>query len=729
MTNKSLKIQIYILLFISFINLIYYFSPETFGDNVLVISSSDIKPGLISYYFSSFFSLINYYSGIWIFFPVTLIALFYFIFFSRRKMRFDQLAPSLILLYSLSFYHLFFPLYLGEGIIYFLDTFVSIYISFLVFLSSFFLLSYILFQNKFLKALIIFSNKLSLIGLKTIRYVSKKFNKAKNESPLKIEDSKTIEKPKPIIKEITPLEPVAPIPVVRTAEIVEVENKKTIPDKKQDIHYEYETSNLVNKLSDKIERVQVAGPDRDYYEQISKAIEDKLQEFNIPTKIVNVRKGPVVDTFELELGEGVKVSKVINLSDDISMALRGTLIRLVYPLKGKTSIGIEVPRSKREFIYLDEILNSQAFNSSNMRLPVAMGKDVFGDVSVVDLASMPHMLVAGSTGAGKSVFVNTLLVSLLVKKSPKEMKLLLIDPKQLELALYSNLPHLCLPVITEAKNATVALLWAVEEMERRYSILKNLGVRNIDDFNKKIKTCDIKQIEKIREFYSEEDEDNFELPFIVIIIDEFADLILTKFGKEIETSVNRLAAKARAAGIHLVLATQRPSTDIITGVIKANFPTRVAFRVSTAIDSRVVLDQMGAEKLLGKGDMLYKFGINLDRLHSAYIDEEEISGLVETLEALPGSYNEKALKFLETGDADNGEASVSYSGSGAKDELFDEACRIVIEQGSASASMLQRRLRVGYNRAANLVEEMERAGIVGPQEGSKPRKILTKSVE
>ena len=311
------------------------------------------------------------------------------------------------------------------------------------------------------------------------------------------------------------------------------------------------------------------------------------------------------------------------------------------------------------------------------------------------------------------------------------MKLILIDPKQLELALYQDLPHLMLPVITEAKSASIALLWAVQEMERRYTILKEMGVKNIEGFNKKVKSCPKESLIRLNQYYEGQEDEGYELPYLVIIIDEFADLILTKSGKEIEDNVNRLAAKARAAGIHIVLATQRPSTDVVTGVIKANFPTRVAFRVTTATDSRVILDQLGAEKLLGKGDMLYKHGVDVMRIHSAFVEEEEIEQLVDKLSTYGTNFNSSAINFMESGgEEEHGDVTVTFGSSGLTgDTLYDQAVQVVMEQGSASASMLQRRLRVGYNRAANLIEEMERNGIVGPQQGSKPREIMTGRLE
>lgn len=484
---------------------------------------------------------------------------------------------------------------------------------------------------------------------------------------------------------------------------------------------------LVRLASHKKQDLKFSQPEDKYFHDIISKIQAKLGEFKIQGQIINVLKGPVVDTFEWELGPGEKVSRLTSIAEDLSLALSGSPIRMVYPMKGRTTVGIEVPRNPRDFIFLDEIIGSKDFANTTHQLPLAMGKDAFGEPIVVDLAAMPHMLVAGSTGAGKSVFINSVLVSLLIKKSPNQMKLILIDPKQLELALYARLPHLIMPVITEAKTATTALLWACQEMERRYSIMSEFGVRNIEGFNHKLKSAARGALDKISKFYEFSTEDTYELPYIVIIIDEFADLILTQKGKEIETHICRLAAKARAAGIHLMIATQRPSVDVITGLIKSNFPTRVSFRVTSSTDSRTILNAMGAEKLLGKGDMLYKQGVDTTRIHSAYIEELEIESLTEKLSEMSPSFNPSVMEFLENGGEEESIASVSVrdaEAGGGKDDKYDEAVRVVLEHRSASASLLQRRLGVGYNRAANLIEEMELKGVVGPAQGSKPRKVL-----
>jgi S-DNA-T family DNA segregation ATPase FtsK/SpoIIIE len=489
----------------------------------------------------------------------------------------------------------------------------------------------------------------------------------------------------------------------------------------------FESDELINCIVSKNQTNKISDPSDTYFTTIARAIEEKLKEFNISAQVINVLKGPVVDTFELELGAGVKVASINNKADDLSLALMGAPIRIVYPMKGKSTIGIEVPRNPRDVIYLDEVLKSPHFNNPSYRLPIAMGKDAYGDAAVIDLASTPHLLVAGTTGAGKSVFVNTLLVSLIIRFSPKKLRLIMIDPKQLELALYQRLPHLIMPVVTDPSIASASLLWAIDEMERRYSLLKDFGVKNIEGFNKKITGAGTDLTCKINKYYPDAEVVGFEMPYIVVVVDEFADLKLSKSGPAIENSISRLAAKARASGIHIVLATQRPSTDIITGVIKANFPTRVSFRVFTNIDSRVILDGMGAEKLLGKGDMLFKQGIDILRMHSAYVHEDEIEALVDKLATIPIQYDTGAMEFLETNgtvDTDVEGITTDGEGGGLKDEKYDDAVRCVAMHRVASASFLQRRLGVGYNRAANLIEEMERHGVVGPAQGSKPRKVL-----
>lgn len=532
------------------------------------------------------------------------------------------------------------------------------------------------------------------------------------------------------VQESVKREPVPVVSVVKKEESIDEDKKSQVifNRKKTDAEF-FESEDLIDCITRNSANTKNHDPDAGYFEKIIEALEDKFQDFKISAKVINILKGPVVDTFEVELGPGVKVSKIQGIQKDLTLALKGAPVRIVSNMKGKSTIGLEVPRNPREIIYLDEVLRSREFNESNLRLPVAMGKNAYGEPTVVDLARMPHMLVAGSTGAGKSVFINTLLVSLLIKMPPEKMKLILIDPKQLELALYHNLPHLMLPVTTESGTAGTYLLWACQEMERRYSILSDFAVRNIEGFNKKVAKASDEELMKIHKYYEGFENDGYELPYLVIIVDEFADLILTKDGKQIENSICRLAAKARAAGIHLVLATQRPSVDVITGLIKANFPTRVSFRVTSQTDSRTILNTGGAENLLGMGDMLYKHGIDMMRLHSSYVDEDEIEQLVEKLADIPVQFNEKAMEFVENGgEEEDGDVTIIPGNAGqslaAKDPKYEEAVQVAIDNRKVSASYLQRRLGIGYNRAARIIELMEERGVVGPQQGSKPRKVL-----
>lgn len=498
----------------------------------------------------------------------------------------------------------------------------------------------------------------------------------------------------------------------------EIVTKKVSSQKNRNDRTDEENKRLLSQyINETSSQLESTSPDAEYFQGIKKILEEKLAEFKILGTIINVMKGPVVDTFELELGAGVKVSRVASASEDLSLALSGAPIRIVFPLKGKSTVGIEVPRSPREIIYLTELLKSNEFLNNRLRIPLVIGKNAFGEPVVEDLAAMPHMLVAGATGAGKSVFINSVLVSLLVRLDHQKLKLILIDPKQLELSLYAKLKHLLLPVMTTPSLASCALLWATEEMERRYSLMSTTGVRNIDGYNLKVANGDV-----AGEF----------LPYIVVVVDEFADLILSKHGKDIETNICRLAAKARASGIHLILATQRPSVDVITGLIKSNFPTRVSFRVTSSIDSRTILNATGAENLLGMGDMLYKTGVETFRVHSPYIHEDEIDKIVSYLSSDLPPFDPGVMEFIEEKEQ---EISGSSGGKGnfesdlvtmaeEEDTLLGQAIEIVMQYKAASASMLQRRLKIGYNRAANLVEIMEKKGIVGPQQGAKPRRVI-----
>ena len=444
---------------------------------------------------------------------------------------------------------------------------------------------------------------------------------------------------------------------------------------------------------------------------------EKCKEFNVTGQIKHICPGPVVTTYEFKPDPGVKYSRVVSLVDDLCLALKAESIR-IDRMPGKPHVGIEVPNPRRETIFLREVIESRAFQESGSKLTIALGKTIDGLNYVADLAKMPHLLIAGTTGSGKSVGVNSLIVSILYRARPDEVKFILIDPKRLELGLYEDIPHLATPIIVDPKLASRSLKWAVAEMERRYRDLAGWGVRNIDGYNTEI----------MRRNLVKEYDDNGEpwkpLPYIVIIIDELADLMMTS-GREVEESITRLAQMARAVGIHLVLATQRPSVDVITGLIKANFPSRISFRVSSKIDSRTIIDTNGAEQLLGRGDMLFlpPGTSRLIRVHGAYIDETEIGRIVSHIKAQgPPAYDESITQSEE--DALGLETS-----SGDHDELFEEALRICVEMKRASTSVLQRRLRIGYGRAAAILDMMEREGLIGQADGSRPRPVLGRAYE
>lgn len=444
---------------------------------------------------------------------------------------------------------------------------------------------------------------------------------------------------------------------------------------------------------------------------------EKCKEFNVTGQIKHICPGPVVTTYEFKPDPGVKYSRVVSLVDDLCLALKAESIR-IDRMPGKPHVGIEVPNPRRETIFLREVIESRAFRESGSKLTIALGKTIDGLNYVADLAKMPHLLIAGTTGAGKSVGVNALIVSILYRARPDEVKFILIDPKRLELGLYADIPHLATPIITDPKVASRSLKWAVKEMEQRYKDLAGWGVRNIDGYNTEIMRRNLVND------YDEKGEPHKPLPYIVIIIDELADLMMTS-GREVEESITRLAQMARAVGIHLVLATQRPSVDVITGLIKANFPSRISFRVSSKVDSRTIIDTNGAEHLLGRGDMLFlpPGTSRLIRVHGAYIDETEIGKIVNHAKAqgLP-EYNETITQSEE-------EALGLEEGNGEHDELFEEALRICVEMKRASTSVLQRRLRIGYGRAAAILDIMEREGLIGQADGSRPRPVLGRAYE
>ncbi len=453
---------------------------------------------------------------------------------------------------------------------------------------------------------------------------------------------------------------------------------------------------------------------------IALRIKSKFEEFGVLGSVAQINPGPVVTTFEFKPEAGIKYSRIVTLNEDLCLGLQAESI-LIERIPGKPTVGIEVPNSKRELISLRQVLESDEFGNSASRLTIPLGKDISGRIKIAALDSMPHLLIAGSTGSGKSVMINSMIMSILYKSTPDEVRLILVDPKRLELGLYEGIPHLLTPVITDPKKATNALRNAVLEMERRLRLLAEHGVRNIDQFNRKVR----KLREETRDLFEENDvgdEDLRPLPYILILIDELADLMMLE-GRNVEESVTRLAQMARAVGMHLVLATQRPSVDVITGLIKANFPARISFRVATRVDSRTILDVMGAEHLLGRGDMLFlpPGSSRLVRVHGAFVTESEINRVVDfwKQQAAP-EYDQTFLVAPPSED----EGEDPEEAAGEKDPMYEDAVRVVLEMGKASTSTLQRRLRLGYGRAARILDMMHREGLIGPPDGSKPREVL-----
>jgi S-DNA-T family DNA segregation ATPase FtsK/SpoIIIE len=454
----------------------------------------------------------------------------------------------------------------------------------------------------------------------------------------------------------------------------------------------------------------------------SRLLEKKLFDFDVDGTVTEVHPGPVITMFEVELVPGLKVSKVFNLADDLALAMKAPSVRIVSPLLGKSAIGIEIPNQVRETVALKEILSTPEFLDGPSKLPLALGKDIFGRPAVADLAAMPHLLVAGATGSGKSVALNTMILSLLCSASPRDVRMLMIDPKMLELSAYDAIPHLLMPVVTQPKDAAVALMKVVAEMQRRYRLLAEAGVRNIEGYNKQGGPSKATALSAEKGGGADEAATQpwAPLPYIVVVIDELADLMLVA-AREVEDSIMRLAQMARAAGIHLILATQRPSVDVLTGVIKANFPARISFQVSSKTDSRTILDANGAEQLLGRGDMLYLApGTGrITRIHGAYVSEIEIAATVGFIKSQAQAAYEWALEEADATGMRGGEDP-------ERDDLYGKAIDLVATTGQASASFIQRRLRVGYPRAARMIEMMEEDQIVGPASGGKPREVLVR---
>ncbi len=498
-------------------------------------------------------------------------------------------------------------------------------------------------------------------------------------------------------------------PVERRKEIKVAEEKKPEPlpqkEEKKPVQESFEFFNEVGpyklpsvSLLDQAEKKEVK-IDKDSIQYNAQILEKKLKDYGIEGKVSEVQPGPVITMYEFEPAPGIKVSRISNLADDLAMALSAVSIRIIAPIPGKSVVGIEVPNKTRQTVYYREIVESQTFASSQSYLTLILGKTISGEPYVADLTKMPHLLVAGATGSGKSVSLNAMICSILFKATPAHVKFLMIDMKMLELSFYEGIPHLLLPVVTNAKNAKTALRWMTDEMERRYAMMAEKGVRNIEKYNQKMARQELETI-----------------PYIVVVIDELADLMMVS-PKEVEEYIARLAQMARASGIHLILATQRPSVDVLTGIIKANFPARVACKVFSKVDSRTILDVNGAESLLGYGDMLFLSpGVGrIQRLHGPFVSEGEIRKIVEFLkqQGTP-SYQSEILDEKE--EEENGEE--------IDDEKYREAVEFVMDKGEASISMVQRRFRIGYNRAARIIERMEREEIVGPSDGVKPREVL-----
>lgn len=466
--------------------------------------------------------------------------------------------------------------------------------------------------------------------------------------------------------------------------------------KKEFDNYNYPTIDLLE------DRTNAGSIDEKEIKNKALAIEETLESFGIGSKVVQIDVGPTVTCYELKPQRGVKVSKILNLSDDLALSLATSGIRILAPIPGKSHVGIEVPNKSKEIVGFKEIISTSNFQNAKSKIPFAMGKSISGDPIVSGIEKMPHLLVSGATGSGKSVCINTIIMSILYKHSPDEVKLLMIDPKVVELSVYNGIPHLIMPVITDPKKASSSLFWAISEMEKRYKAFQKYHVRDIEGYKEAAKT----------------DESMENLPYIVVIIDELADLMMTA-ASEVEDYIMRLAQKSRACGIHLVIATQRPTVDVITGTIKANIPSRISFAVTSQTDSRTILDSAGAEKLLGKGDMLFASSDSMRplRIQGAFVSDKEVLNVVEHIKKeSQASYDEKAIETVEekskVAEIDN------------EDELLDEATRIIIEENTASVSLLQRKLRIGYARAGRIIDQLETKGIVGPYEGSKPRKVL-----
>lgn len=489
----------------------------------------------------------------------------------------------------------------------------------------------------------------------------------------------------------------------KTREVLTLEHAISVEDE----NYEFPPTSLLKQGKEMV----LKGGKKALTDTAAK-LQKTLYSFGVTAKVENVSVGPAITRYELKPAEGVRVSKIANLADDIALNLAAESIRIEAPIPGKQAVGIEIPNKENEIVHLRDILESDKFENAKSKLTMALGKDVAGECVVADIAKMPHVLIAGSTGSGKSVCINTLISSLIYKAKPSEVKLVMVDPKIVELSVYNGIPHLLIPVVTDPKQAAGALAWAVQEMENRYNLFASKGVRDLKGYNETIE--------------NNSDEENGTLPQIVIIIDELADLMMVA-AKDVEDSICRLAQKARAAGMHLVIATQRPSVDVITGLIKANVPSRIAFAVSSQVDSRTILDMAGAEKLLGKGDMLfYPAGASKPtRIQGAFIDDKEVEKIVDFIKSNgTATYSDEILESIEKANTNEKEVKDSDISDDENDPLLDEAIKTVIETQQASTSFIQRRFKVGYARAGRIIDQMEERGVISGYQGSKPREVL-----
>lgn len=625
--------------------------------------------------------------------------------FDNLKMNFKKLAFYILMILSLSvLFSLLFPESIqfkgskislggriGKELTYYVSLFFGIKGTFLL-ASSLLLISFA-FATDFdlssfsrLKKVFLMYRELQrkiISGFKK-KVKREQINKNKKQATLPIE--KKIEEPASVVMEAV---------------------NRNDPTDDQFNHEEVQSSFTLPTLELLNDPVQRQDPDqvREVMEATAKKLEQKLLDFGVQGEVTGIQPGPVITLYEFRPAPGIKISKIANLADDLALGLKALSIRIIAPIPGKDAVGVEIPNPKKEIVFLKEILSSREFQDSTLRLPLSLGKDTVGRPVIADLSKMPHLLVAGATGTGKSVCINAMVISLLFKFTPDLIKFIMVDPKRIELSLYDDIPHLLHPVVSHPKEATSALKWAVKEMERRYELLLEMGAKNLAGYNAKV-------LKEAKAGIGGKEI----LPYIIIIIDELADLMMVS-SKEVEDSIARLAQMARASGIHLILATQRPSVDVITGLIKANFPARISFQVSSKVDSRTVLDRIGAERLLGEGDMLFMPpGVGrLLRIHGAYVSEDEVQRVTDFLRSQGKPNYQISLAEPEEGSSSDDALEA--------DEKYQEAVDLVIKTGQASISMIQRRLRVGYNRAARMIELMEKQGIVGPSDGIKPREV------